>query len=400
MAHNWKCGGEIAEMWRPSEIIIHNSVKDDPATIHFLSQCPSVGVKYVSSGIPMEIVKASGVLSLAKGGMLNKILLGKQVVYIGPASDVLDVFSMPDDRMVCPHFERLKLASNGCFYRCEWCYLKLTYRAAFPFITVRVQYEKIKDQLWKRLAESKTPVIFNSGELADSLSMEHLTRAGREFIPWFGLSKNGYLFMLTKSENVDDILDLPHNGHTIVAWSMNNALVSQKYEIGAPPFGERLLAARKSQEAGYRVRVRLDPIIPFEGWKQKYAATIKRIFEQISPESITIGTLRFEEGFYKMREKIFTKGSDLPRFVEGMKPMFSPKTFLGYKRPKSGKYSFSEEERAEIFGFVTNEIRKYSDCPIALCKESATVWNRVGLPLSKCSCACQLDPVDMATRLA
>jgi len=100
--------------------------------------------------------------------MPDKILWGKQVVYIAPATDVMDVFSMPDDQMVCPHFERLKLASNGCFYRSEWCCLKLTYRAVFPFITVWVQYEKIK---------------------------EPLTRAGREFIPWFGQSEKGYLFI-------------------------------------------------------------------------------------------------------------------------------------------------------------------------------------------------------------
>lgn len=388
------------ENWMPSEIIVHESIKGDPVTTHFLALCPGVRVKYVSSGNPREIVKISDVLNQAKGSMLEKILLGKQAVYISPATDVVDVFTMTDDRMVCTHFERLKLASNGCFYRCEWCYLKLTYRAAFPFITVRVQYEKIKEQIRKRLAESTAPVIFNSGELADSLSMEHLTRAGQEFIPWFGQCENGYLFMLTKSDNVEDILSLPHNGHTILAWSINNALISQQYELGAPSFEKRLLAARRVQEAGYRLRIRLDPIIPFDGWEGEYACTIKRIFEQISPESITIGTLRFEEGFCKMRKTIFTKDSDLRKFVEGMEPMFLPKLFPGYKRPKYGKYSFREEERTQIFGFVINEIRKYSDCPIALCKESASVWKKVGLPLSECSCACQLTPVDMIVRVA
>ena len=81
--------------------------------------------------------------------------------------------------------------------------------------------------------------------------MEHLTRAGREFIPLFGQSENGYLFMLTKSDNVDDILDLPHNGHTIIAWSMNNALVSQKYEIGAPSFEQQAFGC--PQGSGGRV---------------------------------------------------------------------------------------------------------------------------------------------------
>jgi len=386
--------GDKLEPWKPKEIIIHESVRHDRITHYFLDQCLDVPVKYVTSGLPKEIVKVSEVLNQAKGRMLNKILLGKQVVYLAPAMDAVDTFTMPDDRMVCPHFERLKLASNGCFYQCDWCYLKLTYRAAFPFITVRVQYDRIKEQLQKRLSGSEEPVVFNSGELADSLSMEDLTRAGQEFIPWFGQQKNGYLYMLTKSDNVDEILDLPHNGHTIITWSMNNNEVSRKFETGAPCFKQRLAAAKKVQEAGYRIRIRLDPIVPIEGWQVAYGETIRRILENISPETVTIGTLRFEDGFYKMRNTLF-RSQELARFVDGMVPMFQPKLFPGTKRPKSGKYSFSEEERAEIFSFAIAQIRRHSDCPIALCKESERVWDLVGLDLSKCQCACQLNPVDM-----
>lgn len=192
--------------WKPKEIIIHEKVKDDPVTYYFIQQCPGVPVKYTNSGMPTEIVRKSDILSNAGSSMLEKILAGKQVVYIAPAKDVVDVFTMEDDRTICPHFDRLKLASNGCFYRCDWCYLKLTYRAAFPFITIRAQYDKIKEQLHKRLCKTTDPVIFNTDELADSLSLEHLTGAAREFIPWIGNTENGYLFMLTKSDNVDDNL--------------------------------------------------------------------------------------------------------------------------------------------------------------------------------------------------
>ncbi len=94
----------------------------------------------------------------------------------------------------------------------------------------------------------------------------------------------------------------------------------------------------------------------------------------------------------------FFQSPELVGFVEGMVPMFSPKSFPGTKRPKSGKYSFSEEKRVEIFSFVIAEIRNYSDCFVALCKESATVWEKVGLPLSECGCACQLLPVDMTCK--
>jgi DNA repair photolyase len=381
--------------WKPREIIVNEKVKDDPVTYYFIQQCPGVPVKYTNSGKPEEIVQKSDILSNVGNSMLENILSGKQLVYIAPANDVVDFFTIEDDRMICPHFERLKLAYNGCFYQCDWCYLKLTYRGLRPFISIQVQYDKIKKKLNKRLKQTTDPVIFNTGELADSLSMEHLTGAAREFIPWIGNTENGYLFMLTKSDNVDDILNLAHNNRTIIAWSMNNEMVSRKFEIGAPSFERRLSAAAKVQNAGYPVRIRLDPIVPFEGWQEAYSETIKQIFSKINPERITLGTLRFEENFYNMRNSIFTTGPDLPKFLENMQPMFPAKKFPGKKKPSIGKYSFTEEKRIEIFTYVLNEIRKYTDCRIALCKESASVWEKLKMPLSRCSCVCQLDYADM-----
>lgn len=382
-------------MWKPKEIIIHESVKTDTTTNNFVVRCEGVPVKYVDNGRADNIVKTSSILSSCSTKMLDKIIAGKHVVYLSPATTAVDQFEMPDDRMLCPHFDRLKLASNGCFYQCDWCYLKLTYRAAFPFITVKFQYDKIKKQLAKRLSKTTEPVIFNSGELADSLAMDHLTDAGKEFIPWFAESGNGYLFMLTKSDNVDGILDLKHNGHAIIAWSMNNDMVSRKFEIGAPSFSKRLRAAQRVQEAGYPLRIRLDPIVPFNGWQKAYSETIKQIFQKVSPERITLGTLRFEKGFYNMRNSIFTTGSELRSYLDGMSPMFEPKPLPGMKNPKAGKYSFSEGKRAEIFKLAVDEVRKYSDCKIALCKESASVWEKTGLDASRCSCVCQLDYADM-----
>ena len=381
--------------WKPNEIIVHETVRDDPVTNYLLEQCPDISVKFVQSGIPKKIVETSNILSNTGDSMLDKILAGKNVMYIAPATNVVDTFTMEDDRMICPHFDRLKLASNGCFYQCDWCYLKLTYRAAFPFITIRAQYDKIKEQLHKRLNQTPASVIFNSGELADSLSMEHLTRAAREFIPWIGNTENGRLFMLTKSDNVDDILDLQHNKRTIIAWSINDETISKRFEIGAPSLDRRLKAAHKVQKAGYPLRIRLDPIVPFDGWREAYTDTIKRIFDKISPQRITLGTLRFEKGFYNMRDTFFTTGPTLPEYLDKMEPMFPPKKFRGTKKPKSGKYSFPEKQRVEIFRFIINEIHKHSDCKIALCKESASVWKKLKMSLSRCSCVCQLDYTDM-----
>ena len=384
-------------MWQPKEIIIHEKVKNDPVALDIFEKCPGVPRRFVPDARAATVKEASAVLRAAGTGMLDQIRAGKTVLFISPAgSQAVDRFRMPDARILCPDFDRLKLASNGCFYQCDWCYLKLTYRAAFPFITVRAEYEKMAKQIERRLAGAGGPVIFNSGELADSLALEHLTGAARWFIPWFGSRGNAWLFMLTKSDQVDAILDLPHNGSTIICWSINNARVSRKFEIGAPPFEARLRAARKVQAAGYPLRLRLDPIVPVEGWQALYAETIEQIFKTVRPERITLGTLRFEEGFCHMQNTLFTTGPELPRLVSEMSPMLPPASGPGGKKPKTGKYSFSEEKRSHLFAFAISEIRKYSNCRIALCKESAAVWEKVGLSPSRCSCACQLDSVDMS----
>jgi spore photoproduct lyase len=386
----------VSSQWKPSEIIIDQRVKDDPVTRSIIEKCQSVPIRYVSNAKSKTIVEASCVLASSGSTMLNKIIAGKKVLFVAPASDSrVDTKTKEDDRIVCPAYDQLKYASNGCFYQCDWCYLKITHRANQPYITVYADYDRIIRKLEKRISDSTGPIMFSSGDLADSLALEHLTGAARKFIPWFGKTDKGYLFMLTKSDNVDEILDLNHNGHTIIAWSINNDRVSRKFEIGAPPFLRRLIAAKKVQRVGYPVRLRLDPIVPINGWQKDYAQTVKNIFDIIQPDRITLGTLRFEPEFYKLRKNIFAEGSDLPKILEEMRPMFETKRMSNGKE-SVGKYSYTEEKRLEIYSLIIGEIRKYSDCPIALCKESARVWDGLGLDRSKCSCVCQYNYVNMS----
>jgi spore photoproduct lyase len=86
--------------------------------------------------------------------------------------------------------------------------------------------------------------------------------------------------------------------------------------------------------------------------------------------------------------------------METMAPMFTPQPVRMKNRKtttKSGKYSFSHEERAAIFKFAVKEIRKHSPkAKIALCKESAAVWEAVNLNLSRCWCVCQLGYANMS----
>ena len=388
------------QLWKPKEIIVHAKVRKDFYTEDFLAQCPGVPVQYVTGDTPREIIAASQLLREADGPVLSKIVNEKQVVYIAPAeNNVHYICGPPMEGAVCPHFENLKLSFNGCCYTSTWYNLDLTYRNAFHYISICLQYEKIKEQIVWRLYKAQEPVIFDIGELRDSLSTDRLTGAHWVFIPFFGESENGYLYVPTRSDNLDHILNLPHNHHVIVAWSVNSEMALQQFEPGYPSLEERLMAAKKVQDAGYRVRVKLNPILPIKNWQKIYGNTIKRIFDIVSPEAITINTLSFKDVSCSVGDR-YLDSSDLAKCLGIPTSMFEPMPVRGGKRRKSGQYTRSQKQRMEIFLFAINEIRKHSDCPITLGEISDNLWNTVDLKISKCKRACQLDPMNMVTRLA
>jgi hypothetical protein len=45
-------GGAFMGEWKPPEKIVHERVRDDPMTAHFIHQCSGVSVKYTDTGIP------------------------------------------------------------------------------------------------------------------------------------------------------------------------------------------------------------------------------------------------------------------------------------------------------------------------------------------------------------
>jgi len=387
-------------MYRPDEIVVVRAVREHPVTRSILERCSGVPVRVVNSNWPEDIKEASRILS-GVSGLAGRIEAGKRVLALISTADVVDPFDMPDPRMGCPHFWKLRLASNGCPFACRWCYLRLTYRDRCPYMAVRVKYEEIEKEILRHVNKSSAILMFNIGELQDGLALEHLIGATRSLIPFFAQLRNAYLFILTKSDNVDPILGLRHNGHTILAWSLNAAEISCEFEVGAPSFERRLCAAKRAQEAGYPIRFRLDPILPLPGWKEAYGSAIYRIFEEVAPERVTLGTLRFEEAFMKNRNAILgTRDADarLLAEMERMVPMLPPARVPTRKPDKDGgaktkesvgKYSYPEDVRVELFRFAIGEIRRYSDGPVALCKEVERVWRAVGLDPAHCKCVCQ-----------
>jgi len=179
--------------------------------------------------------------------------------------------------VVCPHFLELKWA-YGCPYDCAWCYLKGTFRFRPEGKSPVVKpYDKIKLHTEVFLNEVKEPEVLNTGEIADSLMHEYAPVPFTKFIiPMFEKQNRHKVLFLTKSSNVKNLLEIESHNQAIVSFSLNAIPVAERWEK-APHVLKRIEAARKVFEAGYEVRIRIDPMVPIENW---YKCSVAKMMER------------------------------------------------------------------------------------------------------------------------
>lgn len=274
-----------------------------------------------------------------------------------------------DNDIVCPHFLELKWA-YGCPYDCAWCYLKGTLRFQPRRTTPVVKdYEKIRLHIQKFFEEVDIPEILNTGEIADSLMYENVEMPFSKFIiPLFETQNKHKVLFLTKSTNINNLLGIKHHKQTIISFSLNALPVAERWEK-APPVLERIKAAKCLWEAGYEVRIRIDPIVPIDDWKKHYLELLRLIFDNLIPERITLGSLR-----------------GLQSTINGC----SDKSWVGYLIEGSNwgrRVNFST--RNEMYSIIIQAlIEEYNFYNIGLCKETLKVWNSLNLDYRKIKCNC------------
>jgi spore photoproduct lyase len=272
--------------------------------------------------------------------------------------------------VVCPHFLELKWA-YGCPFDCAWCYLKGTFRFR-PEKTKPVikDFEKIELHTRQFLSEVTTTEILNTGEIADSLMWEGASEPFSKFIiPMFEEQNRHKVLFVTKSDNVRNLLDIhPHN-QAIMSFSLNADEVAKRWENRAPSVERRIEAARKLVEAGYEVRIRIDPMVPVPNWEKHYTNLVEQIFARLTPSRITLGSLR-----------------GLQSTINGC----SDKSWQEYLTERSNwgkKVEFTT--RYKMYSTITSHLRQeFNYEEVALCKETVAMWAKLDMDYKKIKCNC------------
>lgn len=342
--------------YQPQMIYIDPRAKEWPLTAEILSRLPGVPVHEVED-LRTEIEK--------NRKAADPIGAGKRILYLAyDTGNAFKPFPEIENYLACDYYT-LHL-SEGCDLECSYCILQ-TYLTN-PFLTVYVNLSETLSRLQNFLnAHPDQFFRIGTGQLADSLSLNHISGLTEILVPFFAKQNNAIVELKTKSVNIERLLPLKSHGNVIVSWSMNTELIQKKEEHKTATLDERIRAAKLiCEQSDHRVAFHLDPIIDYEGWEKDYAQSIKNIFEQIPAERIawmSLGCLRFMPALKPIMEERFPKSS-LPsaEWVRGL----------------DGKMRYFKPRRIEIYKTLVEHIRQYSkEVTLYLSMETSEVWSQV-----------------------
>jgi spore photoproduct lyase len=275
-----------------------------------------------------------------------------------------------DEDVVCPHFIELKWA-NGCNFDCAWCYLNGTLRfrpmKKQPYLKDK---QKVLSHVKNYIKQNDYPSLLNSGELSDSLLFEGTDKAISKLIINLFKGQNKHkLLILTKSDNIGDILKSNSQNAVIISFSLNAFKISKKWENKAPNPRDRIMAAKKLSDNGYEVRIRIDPMVPIRGWKREYKELIDFLFKNLRPNLITFGSLRgLQSTINHSKDRSWVK-------------------YLDDKSNWGKKINF--EKRLEMYQTVINYLdSEYDYHNIGFCKETLKMWNNLNMDYKNIQCNC------------
>jgi spore photoproduct lyase len=379
-------------MYAPEHIFVYEGVKKNRRTEELLSRFPKTKVSYIDDQSPNTVRRYIDELYGKPERLADVIDMSKKMLVVGTGTKVsfVDKFVNEWD-CICPSFYSITPLSNGCYYNCEFCYLQLTYRGIYPYIKVNVNLDDLNTAIKSTVRKEQREhpgrrVNFNCGEKLDSLAFNDYFNTTDKLLPLFeekGM-ENAELLLLTKSACVDKLIEYakkkwaPKN--VIVSWSLNGERTANEFEHGAPKPRERMLAAKRCQDAGYRIRLRIDPMICRKGWEEDYRALIKEVADlKIEPEIVTLGSLRFDNGLPGISCERFKKSKlfDYRFIIEG-----------------KDKQRYRTQHRVEMYKLAIKELsNRFSERglrlpEIGLCKEKAAVWKESGLSLKEGACNC------------
>ena len=242
---------------------------------------------------------------------------------------------------------------SGCMGRCEYCYLN-TQLGDKPFVRVFTNIDEVLDRA-KQYIEERLPAvtIFEGAATSDLIPLELYTHALRKTIEFIGNEPKARFRFVTKFNDVDSLLDAKHNNHTEIRFSINTPKVIDAYEHYTASSQNRIEAAIKVANAGYKIGFIIAPVFIYDNWKEEYKELIKSIKDRL-PKDFDKQII-FEVISHRYTTK--AKNRILEIYPDTLLPMNEEDRKYKYGQFGYGKYVYTKEQLDDMKDFFKTEIK-------------------------------------------
>lgn len=234
--------------------------------------------------------------------------------------------------------------AEGCSFDCVYCYLQtyLNHGALVLFVntdSLAAEFAQLHDgNNW-----------VSTGLLSDSL----LSESYFPTLPIISkqIPSSTILELRSKAANVEIVADPSiERSQIVLSWSLNPEEIANKFEYRAAPLRERLQAAVRAVELGYRIGFHLDPIFHFDGWKESYSGLMQTLesFPKNRVAFLSIGLFRYMPDLGNVIRRRFP-----------MHPILAEEFFPD----EDGKYHYFRPIRKQMYAAFSEWLKNW-DVPV------------------------------------
>jgi spore photoproduct lyase len=276
---------------------------------------------------------------------LEQYKIAKRTLVVGVRKTLKFDTSKPSAEYALP-------LSTGCMGHCHYCYLQTTLGAK-PYVRVYVNTEEILAAAEQYIRERAPEITrFEAACTSDPLGLEPITGSLADAILFMAKQPYGRLRFVTKFHHIDSLLQLPHNGHTRIRFSVNADEVIRRFEPATSRFEERIEAAGKAARAGYPVGFLIAPIIWYDGWQEGYAELISRLKDAMPPDlSHDLTFELIQHRFTRTAKAVIAK-----RYPKTKLDMDESKRKKKWGRWGQHKYVYPDEQAEMLRRFISERI--------------------------------------------
>lgn len=242
--------------------------------------------------------------------------------------------------------------SSGCSAMCMYCYLVCNYNKC-SYLRIFVNVEQMLMNLIKKSYKIEQLCTFEIGSNSDLILENQITGNLDKTIEQFGEHGRGFITFPTKFSMVDSLLNLKHNGKTVVRMSVNPQEIITQIEYGTSSLKKRIEAINKLAASGYKIGILIAPVVFINNWRSLYLELLNKLKEKLSDKvkqnlAIEIIFMTYSYVHNAINEEAF------PNSIK----LYNKEIMTGRGR---GKYWYKKEYRAEAEKFFREEIKKRFD---------------------------------------